>query len=55
MLHKLNAATADSPGSPYLQARIDAAKHILLKDLNAKPEAKPEEDCTSPITTFTNT
>ncbi|CAK9025676.1 unnamed protein product [Durusdinium trenchii] len=46
-LHKLNAPSEESPGSPYLQARIAAAHKVLLEQLGestSTKEAKPPEE-----------
>eukprot|EP00435_Cladocopium_sp_Y103_P069621 s574_g33.t1 len=46
-LHKLNASSEESPGSPYLQARISAAHKVLLEHLGShesKTGAKPPEE-----------
>mmetsp|Transcript_73405 Transcript_73405/g.203834 ORF Transcript_73405/g.203834 Transcript_73405/m.203834 type:complete len:121 (-) Transcript_73405:131-493(-) len=44
LLHKLNAQTEESSGSPYLQARITAAHKMLSKELgsSAKADEKTE-------------
>ncbi|CAJ1344912.1 unnamed protein product [Effrenium voratum] len=50
-LHKLNAPSEESPGSPYLQARIYAAHKVLSEHLgsqtsstNTDKSAKPPEE-----------
>eukprot|EP00930_Biecheleria_cincta_P080489 TRINITY_DN68779_c0_g1_i1.p1 TRINITY_DN68779_c0_g1~~TRINITY_DN68779_c0_g1_i1.p1 ORF type:complete len:137 (+),score=34.76 TRINITY_DN68779_c0_g1_i1:28-411(+) len=47
ILHALNAPSEDSPGSPYLQARISAARSVLLKNLGGE-EQKPDDAKTKP-------
>eukprot|EP00927_Polykrikos_kofoidii_P013615 TRINITY_DN15918_c0_g1_i1.p1 TRINITY_DN15918_c0_g1~~TRINITY_DN15918_c0_g1_i1.p1 ORF type:complete len:123 (-),score=27.92 TRINITY_DN15918_c0_g1_i1:195-563(-) len=43
LLHKLNEQTEHSPGSPYLQARIVAARTVLLKELRGGKSDGPSD------------
>ncbi|CAE8643939.1 unnamed protein product [Polarella glacialis] len=43
VLHKLNQPSEDFIGSPYLQARISAARAVLIQQLNAKTEAETDD------------
>eukprot|EP00933_Yihiella_yeosuensis_P020291 TRINITY_DN16295_c0_g1_i5.p2 TRINITY_DN16295_c0_g1~~TRINITY_DN16295_c0_g1_i5.p2 ORF type:complete len:155 (-),score=46.51 TRINITY_DN16295_c0_g1_i5:203-619(-) len=44
-LHKLNAPTEDFVGSPYLQARVSAARTVILEHINkGKTDSKDTND-----------
>merc|ERR1719424_952632 len=40
LLHGLNAVSKESPGSPYLQARITIAKNVMLAEYAADQKEK---------------
>lgn len=40
VLHKLNAPSENSPGSPYLQSRITAAHKVLLEEMAKADKSK---------------
>mmetsp|Transcript_124792 Transcript_124792/g.349576 ORF Transcript_124792/g.349576 Transcript_124792/m.349576 type:complete len:128 (-) Transcript_124792:116-499(-) len=50
VLHKLNAPSENSPGSPYLQSRITAAHKVLLEEMakadKSKKAPNPPDDKT---------